>query len=118
MRGLGSYFDVEKRTKGDESPKAAAVEASRLAVVVEKRILPGVKTEEVNSVEIAPPVALGYWDNRQEPKVVMMLMMEKLAAASSVDSVAVGKIRPAKLQLGSRAAPACTPASQSRASQS
>lgn len=49
---------------------------------------------------------------------MMMLMMEKLVAASSVDSVAVGKIRPAQLQLGSRAAPACTPASQSRVSQS
>lgn len=104
MRGLGSYLDVEKRTKGDESPKAAAVEASRLAVVVvEKRMLSELKMKEEDLVRLSLPVALGNQNSRQEPKMMMLLMMEKLVAASSVDSVAVGKIRPAELQLGSRA---------------
>ena len=39
-QGSRSYLDVEKSTRGDESLKAAAVEANRLTVVVEKRILP------------------------------------------------------------------------------
>lgn len=109
MRGLRSYLDVEKRTRGDESLKAAAVEASRLAVVVKKRILSEVKrTDEVILVGVAPPVALGYSDNRQEPKMMMMLMMmEKLvAAAPSIQLPSAGSAQH-KLQLG--AAFACTP---------
>lgn len=35
----GIYSDVENRTKGEESLQAAAVEASRLAVAISKRIL-------------------------------------------------------------------------------
>lgn len=38
-QGLWPYLEVEKTTRGEESLKAAAVEASRLAVVVEKRIV-------------------------------------------------------------------------------
>lgn len=41
---LCPYLDVEKSTRGEESLKAAAVEASRLAVVVEKRIVSEVVT--------------------------------------------------------------------------
>lgn len=106
---MRSYLDVEKRTRGDESLKAAAVEASRLAVIVEKRILSEVKrTDEVILVGVAPPVALGYSDNRQEPKMMMMLMMmEKLvAAAPSIQLPSAGSAQ-RKLQLG--AAFACTP---------
>lgn len=43
-QGLWPYLDVEKTTRGEESLKAAAVEASRLAVVVEKRIVSEVVT--------------------------------------------------------------------------
>lgn len=45
--GPWPYLDVEKSTRGEESLKAAAVEASRLAVVVEKRITAEVATVEV-----------------------------------------------------------------------
>lgn len=41
-QGSWPYLDVEKSTRGEESLKAAAVEASRLAVVVEKRIVSAV----------------------------------------------------------------------------
>lgn len=43
-QGLWPYLEVEKTTRGEESLKAAAVEASRLAVVVEKRIVSEVVT--------------------------------------------------------------------------
>ena len=67
-QGLSSYLDVEKRTRGEESLKAAAVEASRLIVVVEKRIVYEVATEKVNLAKVALPVALWYSDNSQEPR--------------------------------------------------
>lgn len=49
-QGSWPYLEVEKSTRGEESLKAAAVEASRLAVVVEKRIVSEVATVEVNLV--------------------------------------------------------------------
>lgn len=49
-QGLWPYLEVEKTTRGEESLKAAAVEASRLAVVVEKRIVCELATVEVNLV--------------------------------------------------------------------
>lgn len=49
-QGLWPYLEVEKSTRGEESLKAAAVEASKLAVVVEKRIVSEVATVEVNLV--------------------------------------------------------------------
>lgn len=66
---LWSYLDVEKSTRGEESLKAAAVEASRLAVVVEKRIVfEMVNVTETKLVGVAPPVALQCSDNRQMPR--------------------------------------------------
>lgn len=67
-QGLWSYSDVEKRTRGEESLKAAAVEASKLAVVAEKRIVCEVATEEVALVRVASPVALRCLDNSREPR--------------------------------------------------
>jgi hypothetical protein len=114
VRAWWAYLDVEKRTRGDESLKAVAVEASRLAVVVEKRILPEMETKEVKLVRVGPPVALGYSDNRQKPKTMMVLMMEKLVAAAP--STQLPSARSAQQSCNLEPAFASLGASQSRAS--